>query len=47
MAQYLKDEIYSNKVELIAIEVNLKKGQEATEKCISTVKVDARKCKNV
>ena len=37
MAQYLKDEISSSKVELGAIKVDLEKGQEAVERCISTV----------
>ena len=32
MTQYLKDEISSNKVELVVIKVNLEKGQEAMEK---------------
>ena len=31
MTQYLKDEISSNKVELVVIKVNLEKGQEAME----------------
>ena len=40
MTQYLKDEISSNKVELVVIKVNLEKGQEAMEKCTSTVKAN-------
>ena len=38
MAHYLKNEINSNKVELIAIKVNLEKGQGAVEKCIFIIK---------
>ena len=43
MTQYLKGEISSNKVDLVAIKVNLEKGQEAMEKCISIVKVNVTK----
>ena len=43
MMQYLKDEISSNKVELVAIKINLEKWQEAVQKCISTVKANVTK----
>ena len=43
MTQYLKDEISSSKVELGAIKVDLEKGQEAVERCISTVKDNVTK----
>ena len=43
MAQYLKDEISSSKVELGAIKVDFEKGQEAVERCISTVKANVTK----
>ena len=43
MAQYLKDEISSSKVELGAIKVDFEKGQEAVERCISTVKASVTK----
>ena len=36
MVQYLKDEMSSNKVEQITIEVYLQ-GQEVVAKCISTI----------
>ena len=43
MTQYLKDEISSSKVELGAIKVDLEKGQEVVERCISTMKANVTK----
>ena len=43
MTQYLKDEISSNKVELVVIEVDLEKRQDVVEKCISTLKANVTK----
>ena len=43
MAHYLKDKINSNKVELVAIKIDLEKGQDRVEKCISVVKANVSK----
>ena len=43
MMQYLKDEICSHKVELVAIKVDLEKEQEAMEKSTSAVKANLTK----